>query len=732
MNRILRNAQRLQSDWHERIALAIAGAIGVALSTGVIAALIYFLLAVGSLISSPAAYAQAAPPAAGVQLQAGIEKENVDGDLKTAMGIYEKIAADASAPREVRAKALLRLAGCDEKLGKQAKQVYEQILHDYADQPAATQARSRLAAIRQQEYPASPETMSIHKIDREKLGLFGPGDTDGHRVTYIGADGNLYFGDLSGRTKSLVYGSADPEFRKSPSWVVSRDFSIVALILPKTKTRSVTLAVIKIDGTGYRELLKLDEWDSVSGVFVTWSWDDRSLFLYCPGDCLDAKNAHARLWLVSAADGKRREFVHEESTKSIVRATFSPDGQFAAYEVWPMLPASQGATSKVFVVPIAGIAPRLVYESDPWLGGTVPFSALGDWTADGRYLVIKGIRGGSPALFRLPVKNGAAIGSPAFVRTGDFEYAGSTLSGALIFQDQSSIDSVSWHLASVDPDGKIGQWTRIEPNGRPFSAFPSFSPDASQIAYTAGHLHSTGIDLVLKDITTGRERVLYQSAADFFGCQYSANHPIVFCTSSSVNGKTAFFSVSVDSGAMEQIASFPDIRYLLPRPQDDKVFYFAKYERDLTYMDPKVRWDRSTQKESVVVNAAEVDSYMWTLSLDGRWVLRQRNGDLSFRPTSGGDWRAFASGIEGFDIFGSTPDGNWALYVASDPQGHPGIFEASFSGGEPRRVGDLPPGYRSGWGFLVFSPDGRKILAMDGSAEDDLWILENFEPKTSK
>src|SRR5215469_6239134 len=152
----------------------------------------------------------------GVLLEAGIEMENVDGDLKAAMSIYEKVAADTSAPRDVRAKALLRLAGCDEKLGKQAKQVYEEIVREYSDLPAAVQARSRLSAIRQQEHPASPETMSVRRIDREKLGNFGPGDTDGNRASYIGADGNLYFGDISGHTRSLVYGSADPEFRKSP------------------------------------------------------------------------------------------------------------------------------------------------------------------------------------------------------------------------------------------------------------------------------------------------------------------------------------------------------------------------------------------------------------------------------------------------------------------------------------------------------------------------------------
>src|SRR5215469_829004 len=131
---------------------------------------------------------------AAVRLEAGVAKEDVDGDLKSAMEVYQKIAGDASVPREVRSKALLRLAGCYEKLGRQAGPVYEQILHDYADQPAAVQARSRLASIKQQEHPAVPATMTVRKIEWSALGNIGPDDTDGERAIYGDFDGSIVFG----------------------------------------------------------------------------------------------------------------------------------------------------------------------------------------------------------------------------------------------------------------------------------------------------------------------------------------------------------------------------------------------------------------------------------------------------------------------------------------------------------------------------------------------------------
>src|SRR5580658_4115375 len=231
-------------------ALAFTAISGLLLSSGVMACAVYLLLTLLSLVAVQPAFAQSAPVAAGVRLEAGIEKEDVDGDLKSAMDIYAKITADASAPRDVRAKALLRLAGCDEKLGKQAKQVYEQIVHDYADQPAAAQARNRLALLKKQENPATPTTMSVRKIESAGLGEMNPCHTDGHRAVYRAADGNLYFGDLTGQNKHLVF-KVQPE--DVPTWCLSRDLSMTALGFAPKLNRPAIIAVIKTDGTGYRE-----------------------------------------------------------------------------------------------------------------------------------------------------------------------------------------------------------------------------------------------------------------------------------------------------------------------------------------------------------------------------------------------------------------------------------------------------------------------------------------------
>ncbi|HUE25110.1 MAG TPA: hypothetical protein VMQ86_25725, partial [Bryobacteraceae bacterium] len=136
----------------ENIALAFTAVFSIVLGGAAVVSIVIL----AGLLSEFAVVPLHAQTRPAVELQAAMTKEQVDGDLKTAIAAYQKIAADKSAPRDVRAKALLHLAGCYEKLGQQAQSVYQQIVRDFAEQPAATQARARLAALKQDDHPAAP------------------------------------------------------------------------------------------------------------------------------------------------------------------------------------------------------------------------------------------------------------------------------------------------------------------------------------------------------------------------------------------------------------------------------------------------------------------------------------------------------------------------------------------------------------------------------------------------
>lgn len=717
MNEGLRHRNITDAGRHEQPAIAISTALEVMLSSGVVAAFAFFLLAMLPLVSVRVVVGQSLPASAGVRLQAGIEKEDVDGDLKSAMDIYEKIAADNSAPREVRARALLRLAGCEEKLGREAKRVYEQIVREYGDQAAAEQARKRLAVIQHLEQPPPPKTMSMRKIDSRLLGAIGPTDTDGERAIYWSA-GHEYFGDLAGRRRQLV-----GDFRKH-SAVPSRDLSMVALNLKADSARPHTLAVIKPDGTGYRELIRDDD-KSIFGITssfnMTWSWDDKYIEI-C--DFHAWSKQLGQVWIVSVDDGQHR-VLSDQADGFVRKAVFSPNGQFVAYEAWPRNDLAE-QTSRIFVVPIRGGTPRLVFESNPWKVGNAVMSLM-DWTADGRYLVVHDVRQGKSALYLLPMKDGAAGGDATFLRFGQFDDGYTTASGALVVQDNAPHpDNVSVLLSSIDADGHLGTWRPLDLNASK-NAAPSFSPDGSRLAYVGLAPDPSRRSLIVRDIATGHEREIHQSAYGSLTCQYSLNNPRVFCTVEAERGESEFFSVAVESGAVEHIATFPETRYLVKCGWDDQTFYFSPNGwRFNTFDPPIIEWNRSTEKETVI---AEDAGFFQMPSSDGRSIVGLRDGTLSVRPISGGEWVPLVSGVRVNSPVFATADGKWVFYQDKDAEGIDSVFRVAVAAREPQRVGKLPDNY-SLRGFF-FSPDAHQVLVWR-VASTDLWLLENFEPSPGK
>jgi Tol biopolymer transport system component len=721
----------------ERVAFACTSVGFLLMSGGVIACILYLLLTMASLVMASPAAAQSAPVAAGVRLEAGIEKEDVDGDLKSAMDIYQKIAADASAPRDVRAKALLRLAGCEEKLGKQARQVYEQIVRDYSDQPAAAQARTRLAAIRQQDHPSPPATMATRRIEWAKLGNVTAYDTDGERATFIGPDGNLFFGDLAGHHRQLVFALSAND-RSLLGAYATRDFSTVALVMRAASERPFILAEVKIDGTGYRELIRDDQ----RGVFgnamesmvdrgnISWSWDNRYLAVTTrpPGE-------DSRLVVVDVSNGSYRELVRSGSDwLSSVR--FSPDGRFIAYQATPQKFGS--GTISVCVVPVRGGEPHLVQEfpqmDNRKFFDLSKFLVLKDWTADGHYLITREARQGKSALYLLPIKDGAAIGPSEFVRFGDFDEAHTTLSGALIYQDHAATPTdVASFLASMDSYGHIDSWRGLDLRGGLNGNYPcpSFSPDGNQIAYIAGDADPKQTDLVIRDLSTGQQRTVYHSSDGMLTCQYSSKKPKVFCTLTGRDlaawKKTDLFSVDDKTGTVEEIASLHGGKFMLHNPDDGRTFYLLDVAENKFAV---TRWDLGTQEESVIVPRLDDGETLELPSSDGRWLLRRVMGkSLSVRPIPGGEWRTIVSGVKSLDSGDdTTQDGNWAFYWANDSTGKAALFRVPTTGGAPERVGDLP---NASFRYLfTLSADGRQILATNwGPQKYDLWLLENFEPK---
>ncbi|MGA2738387.1 MAG: hypothetical protein ABSG65_13180 [Bryobacteraceae bacterium] len=692
----------------ENVALAFTAVFSVVLG----GAAVVSIAILAGLLSEFAAVPLHAQTRPAVELQAAMTKEQVNGDLKAAIADYQKIAADKSAPRDVRAKALLHLAGCYEKLGQQAQNVYQQIVRDFADQPAAAQARVRLAALKQDDRPAAPATMTQRQIEKSGR-AFGAGDTDGHRVVYLNdKTGDLIYGDLAGNSKRVIFKGKPGE---SPGWSPSRDFSMVLLHLHSKPGEPQVLAVVNTDGTGYREIARLE---GQPYCWPSWSWDNRYLL------CAESQDDKSRLFRISVADGQTRELLSLKTGSE--RATSSPDGRFVAYQVQPTSEADP--VSRIFTLPAEGGEPQLVYEERQtgkffrWLK---PCKLL-DWTADGRFLAISSEHTGRGALDLLPIREGKPAGAPIFVRNGDFEQGAATAAGSLVYYSVKPGGPWAVYVADLDANGRPGNWKRLDLRfgNKTIHLYPRWSADSNQIVYVTDNedVGQSGNEVHLYNLSTGQDRDIYHGHS-FASCTWAAQQPKLFCAEHGAD-KEDIFTISADSGKVERLAALPEGPLFVALPsRDDRALYLIRGgngdQEDL------LRWDIATGRETPLEKFT-LDSVGF-VSQDERWLMGMDKQGLKIRPTSGGDWKPLVS-LDFTIQLNTTPDGNWILYHGVDAAKKHGLFRVPTAGGEPERLGDFPT--NSLTGALEISPDGRKVMVSADEYETgyELWSLENFEP----
>ena len=147
--------------------------------TFVIAAALVGLMAGGVLLAQ-------APRSIDVQFKAAQHKEEVEGDLKGAIEQYQKIAQTSD--RAVAAKALVRMAGCYEKLGQaDAQKTYGRVVREFADQKDAdAEARIRLAALNPGVFRANPIAMAVRQVwAGPDVDVEGTPTPDGRLLTFI-------------------------------------------------------------------------------------------------------------------------------------------------------------------------------------------------------------------------------------------------------------------------------------------------------------------------------------------------------------------------------------------------------------------------------------------------------------------------------------------------------------------------------------------------------------------
>jgi Tetratricopeptide repeat len=631
--------------------------------------------------------------------QKAVTEERASGNLEEAIKLYQRVAKEFASDRPLAAKALVQAARCYEKLGQdKAVKIYEQVARDYGDQrELAATANARLVVLRQGDRAPSPPTMTQRKI--EIGGASGTVYADGQRALYRdAASGSLVISDLAGKNKRVVFKVMPGDFF---AFVPSRDASMTFMLFRRSQDTEYTPAVIKTDGTGYREIAV----GGLVNVAPNWSWDNRYVLV-----AAHFPDGTDRVLRITAADGQSTELLRENT--GISGVSYSPDSRFIAYsEGFPSAP------TRAFIVPSEGREPQLISANAKIL----------DWTRDGHYLAVASPRSGVMALQLLPVKEGRSAGEPVFLRYGSVVGGLTTSSGALYYTAAHEGGFTLAWIADLDAEGHPGDWKRLmlgSNNG--LVPVPQWSSDSSQIAWTSTNddTGQTGYVIRSRNLATAKERDLYRDTG-LTTCTWAARHPNLFCGEVVAGGgSTDILSIALDSGRSERLGSVPGRALMLPIPgPGDQAVYVGVPQRGL------LRWDIGTRQETLLdPNWTNATFDRPNVSPDGGWLVRIEKGNLEVRSLAGGDWRRLLP-LRADSQSGFSPDGKWIFYHGVDTAGKDGLYRVATAGGSPERLGDFPTGNVNG--MLSISPDGRKIIALsvDLNVPDEAWLLENFEPK---
>ncbi len=652
-------------------------------------------------------------------LEAARKMEVVDGNLKGAIEQYKKIAQ--SADRAVAATALVRMAECYRKLGDgQARQIFEQVLRDYADQPDASSiARAGLGGAETGRAKGDRPVWTGGFVDG-----FGTVSPDGRYLTYTDWPGNaaLMLHDMATGTNRRLTGPGGQGATQFSS--ISRDGRQVAFEW-RNDQRRYELRVASLEGTGIpesRRLLDLEDAEEVAP--FDWSPDGKWIAVG-----ISRKDRTVQIGLVAVKDGALRVLKSLVHWKLDTKIFFSPDGRYVAYD---RLAGGTTNDRHLFVIAVDGSRETDAVEHPSQ-------NKVMGWSPDGKALLFASDRSGSIGLWMVRVSDGNPQGPATLVKPdiGTSWSNGLTASGTMYVWKSASPTYIQ--VAPIDlTAGKL-----VATSSPIFQRFigsrgrPDWSADGKFLAYSScGGLGGGPCTLFIRSTETGQVRELRPQLAYFFFPRWSPNGRALMSPGTDLKGRQAVFSIDAQTG---------DVSVLLTRDEVDKEIARAQWGPDGKSVCYRARDQRLicrdlTSAKETEVGRASSDWGAFAVSPDGRAVAAiaadaSGNTTVVVGPLHG-DRRpvlrlSSPASIVLPQVFHWTLDGR-ALVVVKQPsenREHNELWLVPVDGAAPRRLDINTDSWQLGNGFRL-SPDGRQIafVASAGKPGEEIWALENFLP----
>jgi len=661
-------------------------------------------------------------------LKAAMDLELVDHDPKAAIEQYKKVVATGD--RALAAQALLRMAGCYEKLGdaEGQKRTLQQILKNHPSQPEATEARRRLGnssvTVSKRLVWTPPKGVTFinvspdgryalcSSIGIEPAGIGGislsftvnpkTGSGPGLSVHELatGSDRRLATPKTDGGGTGSVGGRA--------AW--SRDSTKIAYTLrisgPAARSVRSQLRVVdaRADGSNPDQVL-VDNPEIRDVVAYDWTSDGKQI-----AATVDRVDGTRQIALVSAVDGSFK-ILKTLGWRGAGPLMFSSDGRFLAFGI----AADDSSRRRVGVMATDG-------GSEVSIGVSPADDSPLGWSKDGSELYLLRRNAASDQLWAATFKT---KGKPAELRlVRDLglvdEEATLTLSGALFVHEKPRPDSTlltaSFDFASGMVVSKLTEAVGLfgTTASEELSSF-RFSPDGRFVAYRH-RVRRAGEAITVRDIATGLAREFPVSfQPDYQGPVWSPDGRSVAFGGSELDGRRhGLFSLDAATGKLIPIVVTTSADDLLmdygtggqPWSADSKKFYFLRVFEGGGKGRVLVERDLASGEERELI---ERGSWVTTLSPDKRklyyYDVNKVDNVLIERDLTSGTERELAKGVTGNPTF--SPDGQFLLtQLKRTATSSARPFAIALSGARDPNVA-----LQAFVGVVGWAPDSQSVIA---------------------
>jgi Tol biopolymer transport system component len=679
--------------------------------------------------------------------QQALVKEQAEGDLRAAIGLYQRIVNEFAADRSLAARALVQMGQCHERLGNQeaeaALAAYRQVLEEYADQPEPVeQARTRLAAL---EQPAETDMSTIST----SLVWSGPGASasdptpDGKFLVYrdLMDTRDLALREIAtGETRYLTGDARNqPDMTNAYNGRVSPDGTWVAhgfSIFDRdgTPVRG-SLRVVGMDGRNLRVLLEEEgcwlhahDWTS-DGQWIAGRWD-------CWPD-LDAEGEH-RLVLVSAMNGGMRVLHQVSGTGYAQRSWVSPDDRYLVYDG----PVEQdGGNRDIWILPLAGGDPLslLRHPADDRVLG---------WVPNTDFVVFLSDRDGTWDLWAGAVRDGR-MAEPLrkiWRNMGEVDPAGLSGDGSLFYSRFTR-----WCNTSIAPfDLAMGRTNLVA--AMPLlgsNRSPQWSPDGRRLAFVSESEVTEGKygRINIRDLTTGEQDEVATDLQARFILNWSPDGRSLLVSGDDGRDEPHFWKVDANSGDATPLLPVPDAyewwggwTWAAWSPDGGSLLYSVM--NDGEGRSRLIRRDLASGGEEELYRDSVILRRPFELSPDGHQVAfvfmdslnaEMPGGIATLDLDTGASRRlvAFGDSLAEWEVsIHWAPDGEDILYseivqgAEQEAGWHTNVLRVPAAGGEPELLWTFAEGKFSG-GFEL-SPDGSRVALTTFTQERGIWVMEGL------